>query len=204
MLIQLDRSRKMPVYRQIIDSVKSMADDGVLESDHPLPSTRRMAERLGVNRSTVTRAYEELQALGCIDSRPGSYNRVMRRRKKVPCDPGRQSLIEWGSLAGDPGNRIYDRFQRYSPERPLLAKYGADAIDLASLDLDHRVYPVEDFRHCVNTVLEAGVSEEVAVCRRRWRKRRSIAGGKAYAFVQKVGEPGWVGLAPCRSLTDHT
>ena len=44
-----------------------------------LPSSRTLAERLGLNRSTVYRAYEELWALGYVDSRPGSYTRVRRR-----------------------------------------------------------------------------------------------------------------------------
>jgi GntR family transcriptional regulator/MocR family aminotransferase len=45
---------------------------GALKVGDRLPANRELAKSLGVNRSTVTTAYEELTADGLITSRIGS------------------------------------------------------------------------------------------------------------------------------------
>ena len=87
MYIQVDSSQKMPMYLQIIEKVKLLIEQKILEVDQALPSTRKLANKLGVNRSTVTRAYEELQALGYLYSKPGAYHRVRERHKEIDYDP---------------------------------------------------------------------------------------------------------------------
>ena len=83
MLLKIDRFSSKPLYQQIIDEIKALVDQGVIGINQSLPSTRSLAKKLGVNRSTVVRAYEELQALGYLQSKPGSYNRVQKRQKEV-------------------------------------------------------------------------------------------------------------------------
>ena len=91
MLMKLDRNQEMPLYQQIIDEIKQHLDRGALHIGQTLPSSRKLAETLGVNRTTVNRAYEELQAQGYLSSRPGSYNRVQKRRKEAEYNPRRIS-----------------------------------------------------------------------------------------------------------------
>ena len=102
MLIPIDRNAPEPIYRQIIDGAKRLIDNGSLRVNDSLPSTRRLADRLGINRSTVVHAYEELQAQGYLSSRPGSYNRVLKRRREVPYREDRKSLISWEEARSRP------------------------------------------------------------------------------------------------------
>jgi len=153
MLIRLDRNHSTPLYQQIIDEVKHHIDRGALDIGHSLPSSRKLAEILGVNRTTVNRAYEELQALGFLSSRPGSYHRVQKRRKEVAYDPDRASLIPWSEISSEPARQIHEMFLRYSPEQPRLASVPEDIINISRLDLDPRLFPMTEFKRCTGSVL---------------------------------------------------
>src|SRR3977135_2010968 len=61
----------MPVYLQLVDQIKSMADSGALRTGEALPSIRPLAEGLRLNRNTVAKAYAELESLGVIETLPG-------------------------------------------------------------------------------------------------------------------------------------
>ena len=58
-------------YRQIMDQVKNYTASSVLETGTQLPSLRDMATTLGVNPTTVVKAYTELQHEGVIEMRQG-------------------------------------------------------------------------------------------------------------------------------------
>jgi len=63
---------------QIRAQVAMLVDQGALGAGTRLASTRVLAEVLGVNRSTVYRAYQDLWAQG-YEARPGSYSTVRAR-----------------------------------------------------------------------------------------------------------------------------
>jgi DNA-binding transcriptional MocR family regulator len=153
MLIPIDRNAPEPIYRQIIDGTKRLIDNGSLKVNDSLPSTRRLADRLGINRSTVVHAYEELQAQGYLSSRPGSYNRVLKRRREVPYREDRKSLISWEEATSDRARRIHRTFLGYVPEGPKLK--GDDIINISQLDLDPRLYPMEEFRKSLSHVINS-------------------------------------------------
>jgi len=153
MLLKIEKSSPKPLYQQIIDEIKTLIDQGSLEIGHPLPSTRGLANKLGVNRSTIIRAYEELQAIGFLQSRPGSYHRVQKRRREIVYRPGRKSSISWQSSSNTLAQKIYDIFRHYSPERPPQSQLRTDAINISELDLDQRLYPMDDFKRCISHVL---------------------------------------------------
>jgi len=52
-----------------------------------------------------------------------------------------------------PIRKIHEIFLRYSPEKLPLAAQPQDVINISELDLDPRLYPMEDFRRCVQHVL---------------------------------------------------
>lgn len=161
MLIKLDRNRGIPFYQQIIDGIKHHIDCGTLETGYSLPSSRKLAETLGVNRTTVNRAYEELQAQGFLYSRPGSYHRVQKRRKEVEYNPDRESLIPWNKLSTLPASQIHEMFLRYSPERPQSFSPNKDAINISRLDLDPRLFPMTEFKRCTSHVLSQSGSSSL-------------------------------------------
>jgi DNA-binding transcriptional MocR family regulator len=160
-ILKIDRSSSEPLYRQIVNELKSLIDQGAIDINQYLPSTRKFAEKLGVNRSTVVRAYEELQALGYLRSSPGSYNTVQKRRKEVEYNPERRSQISWHQASTEPARKLYQIFQTYSPESPIQANFDGEAINIAQLDLDSRLYPMDEFRRCVNHALLNSGSESL-------------------------------------------
>lgn len=66
--LPLEPMSVVPLYRQIADGIKDLIDKGGLSSSTRLPSTRQLAEQLGVSRCTASLAYEELTRYGYIVS----------------------------------------------------------------------------------------------------------------------------------------
>ncbi|MFD1198251.1 PLP-dependent aminotransferase family protein [Brucella gallinifaecis] len=64
--------------RKIYNAMKSQIASGVFGENGQLPSSRALAQELGVSRTTVTIAYEQLTAEGFIEVRQGSRPRVVR------------------------------------------------------------------------------------------------------------------------------
>ena len=76
--VVLDRESVVPIYRQLYERLREQILTGALPEGTRLPPERSLAERLGVNRSTVVHAYRELAADGLIEQRVGSGSRVSR------------------------------------------------------------------------------------------------------------------------------
>lgn len=73
--LALDPRDPRPASRLAAAVVRAIAD-GQLHDGDPLPSTRSLAAHLGVARSVVVAAYEELTAAGFLVATPGSATRV--------------------------------------------------------------------------------------------------------------------------------
>jgi DNA-binding transcriptional MocR family regulator len=71
-----DRTIKTTLYQQISEYIEQRITLGEMPPGSMLPSERKLAEQLGVNRSTVVQAYENLRASGIIESTTGSGTRV--------------------------------------------------------------------------------------------------------------------------------
>jgi DNA-binding transcriptional MocR family regulator len=60
-----------PVFREIADAIESDLRSGKLAAGDPLPTQRELAARLGLNFTTITRAYTEAKRRGLITARVG-------------------------------------------------------------------------------------------------------------------------------------
>ncbi|MGQ9897100.1 MAG: MocR-like pyridoxine biosynthesis transcription factor PdxR [Acidobacteriota bacterium] len=80
MHIPLDPHSRTPVYLQIKQAVLDAIREGKLAPGARLPATREWARQLGVNRSTVTMAYDELLADGVVESFVGRGTFVARQK----------------------------------------------------------------------------------------------------------------------------
>ena len=74
MLLRLDFSSQVPIYRQIRDQIVVGIASGELRPGEKLPAIRALAEQSGVNRMTVSMAYSLLTQAGLIttDRRGGT------------------------------------------------------------------------------------------------------------------------------------
>ncbi|KMY31870.1 GntR family transcriptional regulator [Lysinibacillus xylanilyticus] len=73
---KLDLDSKIPIYLQVVDYIERRIMYGELPPGSFLPSERKLAEQLQVNRSTITTAYNELRAMGIVESTTGKGTRV--------------------------------------------------------------------------------------------------------------------------------
>ncbi|WP_112502545.1 PLP-dependent aminotransferase family protein [Rhizobium sp.] len=73
-------SQDGPIYLAIADVIAADIASGELASGARLPTQRRLAEDLGIDFTTVSRAYAEAQARGLIEGRVGQGTFVKARR----------------------------------------------------------------------------------------------------------------------------
>jgi len=142
MMLAIDRKGPQPLYRQVIDGVRALIDAGTLEAGRALPSSRRLASQLCVDRTTITQAYAELQALGYVRSQPGSYTFVQRRG-----GPGTNAaiaghVIDWRDRARPEAEWACRTYQSHPAEAPARSSLGPEAVSLAQLDPDPRLFPL--------------------------------------------------------------
>ena len=152
LLIHLDRKSGRALFGQIFEQVAELIRSGALEPGERLPATRALAQSLGVNRSTVMRAYEELWVAGYLESRPGSYTLVRRRMELAGGRSGPvRGLIPWEERTAAGAGEVLAAAAR---EAALLA--GAERsgiINFVPLSPDSRLFPLDDFRRCMGQVL---------------------------------------------------
>jgi DNA-binding transcriptional regulator YhcF (GntR family) len=77
--IQIDLNGALPVNRQIVDQLRTLLVEGVLQAGNVLPSVRRLAIDLGVHFNTVADAYRTLANEGWLEISHGRGVRVVPR-----------------------------------------------------------------------------------------------------------------------------
>lgn len=77
-LIKLERNNGQPLYRQICQQLREAILAGELAEGTRLPTERALAGELGVNRTTVMNAYNELASEGLIEGHVGRGTLVRR------------------------------------------------------------------------------------------------------------------------------
>ncbi len=70
--VAVDRTGPVPLATQVGDQLRAAMRGGQLTAGSRLPSSRSLASLLGVSRTVVTEAYQQLYAEGWLDGRHGS------------------------------------------------------------------------------------------------------------------------------------
>ena len=79
LLVRVERDDPEPMHAQLERELRAAVRSRRLAADSILPSTRSLAEQLGVSRGVVVEAYEQLVAEGYLIGRHGSATRVAAR-----------------------------------------------------------------------------------------------------------------------------
>lgn len=165
LFIKIDRSSRVPIKRQLLDELKALIDRDLIKANTALPSSRALADQLGVSRYTVYQVYEELQIHGYLISRQGSYNIVQKRRKAVSFDPQRQSIISWGKVANESAEKLFNNYMKNMADIPTRSRIQDEAIiNLTEMQLDPSLFPVDNFSRCIRHVLSKNGSEAMDFC----------------------------------------
>jgi len=72
-----------PRFLEIADSIEESVRSGELAANQRLPPQRKVAERLGIDFTTVSRGYAEAQARGLLDSHVGRGTFVKEQRQTI-------------------------------------------------------------------------------------------------------------------------
>jgi GntR family transcriptional regulator len=72
----LDPGAEQPLSSQIVDRIWLDVISGTIETGERLPTVRQLAIDLGLNPKTVDRAYQQLERLGVVSTRPGEGTMV--------------------------------------------------------------------------------------------------------------------------------
>jgi GntR family transcriptional regulator / MocR family aminotransferase len=111
--IALDRTSREALHVQLAAALRRAIHARELPPGATLPSTRALADALGVSRNTVVTAYDELSAEGLILARAGSATRVFGNGA-VPRLPDWHSVVRASQYPVDPvrfrdadGNALY-------------------------------------------------------------------------------------------------
>ncbi|GKU79399.1 PLP-dependent aminotransferase family protein [Paenibacillus sp. L3-i20] len=138
-----ERNSKKTLYEQIADHLEQRISYGEYPPGSLLPSERKLAEQLGVNRSTVILAFAELRALGIIESRTGSGTRVSRTKwgATPKHTPNWSRYAEGGSFL--PNLPFMRRIREALTQQPSL-------IDFASGELSADLAPTKEITLLMN------------------------------------------------------
>ncbi|MGX7704237.1 MocR-like pyridoxine biosynthesis transcription factor PdxR [Methylobacterium sp. Gmos1] len=133
----------LPASARIGAGLKAQIAAGVYPPGAPLPSTRALAAELGVSRTTVTAAYDQLIAEGYLETRPGAPTRVaaglLPRAAPAAAGPGLAPRLS--------------AFGRRVLAEPAPEALPAPAIDFRYGDLSGDDFPVLAWRRALNAVL---------------------------------------------------
>src|SRR5690348_18488473 len=77
-IICIDRKAPKALHQQIYDAYRTAIMDRSLRAGQRVPSTRMLAEELGISRIPILNAYSQLLAEGYFESRVGSGTVVSR------------------------------------------------------------------------------------------------------------------------------
>ena len=131
----IDRRDSDTFQSQIAKQIREQVLQGRLKPRARLPSSRALAEQLGVARATVVEAYEQLSGEGYVETRLGSGTAIaaelpesllttgrqtktqpaQKRIARIPAKPFRSGLVDWENFPHDEWGRILGRYWRNPP-----------------------------------------------------------------------------------------
>ena len=118
----LDLHSGVPVYRQLIDQVRTGIASGTLAAGDQLPTVRQLAVDLAINPNTVMRAYRELELGGLLETHQGTGTFISDKKPEKKTAERERQLVqlanEFAARAGAAGftlEEVIDRLQELLP-----------------------------------------------------------------------------------------
>lgn len=132
---QLVHDSETPFYRQLYEQLAEQIRSGKLHRGDRLPATRELAGQLGLNRTTVSAAYEILEAEGLIAGQVG--------RGSFVTGPKTDGRVDWTGLL--------DRSD--SAAAGPAAGFGREVASFVMSRPSRELFPLDDFRASCEAVL---------------------------------------------------
>lgn len=121
--IQLDPRSNTPIWEQIVQNIKELVLKNMLAPSDKLPSVRELASLLVINPNTVSKAYQELERQGIIETLRGkgtfvsqSITPTLDERKIAMVEKQFHQLLLEASYLGVTKDKIHDWIDSYYKE----------------------------------------------------------------------------------------
>jgi DNA-binding transcriptional MocR family regulator len=96
--IDVDKQSPVPVYQQISQSFRELINQGRISEGYRLPPERKLAQTLGVNRTTILNAYRELKEAGLVSGHVGRGTTVLPLRAATGLPASGIQPLRWSQL----------------------------------------------------------------------------------------------------------
>ena len=120
MRIIINTSSMIPIYEQIMESIKKQITEGQIQNNDALPSVRALAKELKISALTVKKAYDQLEAEGWISTvhGKGSYvstdnAELFAQQQQKELEKQMELLISKARLAGLSAEQIREMLEIY-------------------------------------------------------------------------------------------
>ena len=154
MIVDLDRNDPTPLYVQIKNRFTELIRAGLLAPGARLPSTRDLADSMGVNRNTVISAYQELEVEGLVLSHVGRGTAVREHlpASAVGARPEEAERMRVEALLSTTWRSTYPQLPA-GAEQLLEAPDIEGTISFASHEPDLSLFPVGEFGGCLQSAM---------------------------------------------------
>jgi 2-aminoadipate transaminase len=151
-LPKLDATLEEPLYRQLSQFFREEILSHRLPPGSRMPPTRELAAQIGLNRITISSAYELLESEGLIRTHGG--------RGSFVAVPG-QLFEESSQAAANTGMDWEERLSAWPPADQAASPAGEIAISFATARPAEQLFPVEAFRQTCREVLDSGEAPSI-------------------------------------------
>lgn len=174
MRVEINRESGTPVYSQIVQQIRRQILSGELLPGFRLPAERKLAASLGINRTTVLNAYNELKAEGLVGSHVGKGTIVLAGPdEEVGMDRTMSREPAWNQIL----SQYSTRFDSYLVRDLLKLVSRKDVISFATgiaspetgplqalAGIEKEIVNDRNFRALLHTPTEGFYSLRQAVC----------------------------------------
>ncbi len=131
--IVLDHRFETPLHQQLYDELRQAILNGRLLPRQKLPSTRSIAQSLGISRTTATQSYDRLQSEGYLETIVGSGTYVcpqlpddLMQSISIPVSPSKQLTVPLSRYGATLAQTPFTL--QPEPDLPISFRYGRPAL----------------------------------------------------------------------------
>jgi 2-aminoadipate transaminase len=151
-LPKLDATLEEPLYRQLFQFFRDEILSRRMPPGSRMPPTRELAAQIGLNRITISSAYDLLESEGLIRTHVG--------RGSFVAVPG-QLFEEASEAAANAGLDWEERLSAWPPAEQPASPAGEISISFATARPAEQLFPVEAFRETCREVLNSGEAASI-------------------------------------------
>jgi DNA-binding transcriptional MocR family regulator len=124
---EIDLHSEVPLYRQLHQRIREFIRSGRLAKGERLPATRGLAGMLGLNRTTVSAAYDLLESDGLISGHVGRGSFVTGEPSQAPATLNWEELLPAATAQPAPPEPASEEVISFATSRPAEALFPLEA-----------------------------------------------------------------------------